>query len=57
MNLIDLVLEQLQKDIANEDLTAIEELLTHVPYNILENFLSENSAYNRIVREARKETK
>jgi hypothetical protein len=57
MNLIDLVLEQLQKDIANEDLTAIEELLTHVPYDILKNFLSENSAYNRIVRKARKETK
>jgi hypothetical protein len=39
--LIDQVLEQIQKDIAAEDLTAIEELLEHVPLNILIAYLSE----------------
>jgi hypothetical protein len=57
MNLIDRVLEQIQKDIEDGDLTAIEELLTYVPYTYLTNYLPENSPYQRIMREARKETK
>ena len=40
--IIDQVLEQIQKDIAAEDLTAIEELLEHVPLNILIAYLSED---------------
>ena len=39
--LIDQALEQVKKDVADEDLTAIEELLKHVPINILIAFLSE----------------
>jgi len=39
--LIDQVLEQIQKDVAAEDLTAIEELLNYVPINILVAYLSE----------------
>ena len=39
--LIDQVLEQIQKDVAAEDLTAIEELLNYVPINILIGYLPE----------------
>ena len=39
--LIDQVLEQIQKDVAAEDLTAIAELLNYVPINILIGYLPE----------------
>ena len=39
--LIDQVLEQIQKDIAAEDLTAIEELLNYVSIDALVAYLSE----------------
>jgi len=40
-NLIDQVLQQMQEDIANGDLTAIEEMLTYVPYAHLIGYLPE----------------
>lgn len=40
-NLIDLVLEQISKDIESGDLTAIEELLKAVPEENLKGYLSE----------------
>ena len=39
--LIDAVIEQIQQDVKNQDFTAIEELLSHVPENNLKSFLSE----------------
>jgi hypothetical protein len=39
--LIDQVLEQIQQDVMEGDLTAIEELLTHVPIGILIGYLPE----------------
>jgi hypothetical protein len=39
--LIDAVIEQMKLDIQSEDWTAIEELLTHVPEQFLQGFLSE----------------
>lgn len=42
--LIDSVLDQIQQDIANGDLTAIEEMLQHLPVKILQGFLPENIA-------------
>lgn len=39
--LIDSVLDQIQQDIANGDLTAIEEMLQHLPVEILQAFLPE----------------
>jgi len=39
--LIDQVIEQIKKDIANEDMTAIEEMLTHVGLDILIGYLPE----------------
>jgi hypothetical protein len=48
MTLIDRVLKQIEQDVANQDFTAIEELLQYVPDNILEGFLSEtNQEKNR----------
>ena len=41
--LIDLVLEQIKKDLANHDLTALEEMLQKVDVHILKSFLSEVS--------------
>lgn len=38
---IDSVLDQIQQDIANRDLTAIEEMLQHLPIEILQAFLPE----------------
>jgi len=42
MNLIDRVLKQIETDVYNEDLTALEELLAHVPEEILAGYLSED---------------
>lgn len=39
--LIDRVLAQVQKDIDNGDLTALEELLQYVPIDVLQGYLSE----------------
>ena len=39
--LLDQVIEQIQKDIASGDLTAIEELLKVVPEENLRGFLSQ----------------
>ena len=39
--LLDRVIEQMQQDLADEDLTAIEELLTHVPLVYLIGYLPE----------------
>ena len=36
MTLIDRVLKQIEQDVANQDFTALEELLQYVPENILE---------------------
>lgn len=41
MTLIDRVIKQIEQDVANQDFTAIEELLQFVPQNILEGFISE----------------
>ena len=41
MELIDRVLKQIEQDVANQDFTAIEELLQFVPEHILEGFISE----------------
>ena len=41
MTLIDRVLKQVEQDVANQDFTALEELLQYVPENILEGFISE----------------
>jgi hypothetical protein len=41
-DLVDLVMEQIRIDIENGDLTALEELLGHVPEDILKGFLSED---------------
>jgi len=42
-DLIDRVLDQIENDIKERDFTAIEELLGHVPKDILEGFLSEET--------------
>ena len=42
--LIDQVLEQIQKDVLDGDLTAIEELLSCVPYSQLCGYLPEQKA-------------
>jgi hypothetical protein len=42
-DLVDLVMEQIRIDIETGDLTALEELLGHVPKDLLEGFLSENT--------------
>jgi hypothetical protein len=39
--LVDAVIKQIQQDVRNQDFTAIEELLSHVPENNLKSFLSE----------------
>ena len=39
--LIDKVLEQIQIDILNEDLTAIAELLSRLPEDVLKGYLPE----------------
>ena len=39
--LIDLAIEQIQQDVANQDFTAIEGLLTRVSEQDLKGFLSE----------------
>ena len=41
--LIDAALEQIETDIANGDLTAIEELLKSVPVEVLYGFLTEGA--------------
>jgi hypothetical protein len=38
--LVDAVIEQIQIDVQNEDMTALAELLTHVPEEYLIGFLS-----------------
>jgi hypothetical protein len=40
-DLVDLVMEQIRIDIETGDLTALEELLGHVPEDILQGYLSE----------------
>ena len=40
-NLIDQVLEQIKTDIASEDMTAIAEMLAHLPEDILQAYLPE----------------
>jgi len=42
MTLIDQVLNQIEQDVANEDLTAIEELLQHLDPKLLKGYLSED---------------
>jgi hypothetical protein len=42
MTLVDRVLKQIEQDVANQDFTAIEELLQFVPEHILEGFISES---------------
>jgi hypothetical protein len=42
-DLVDLVMEQIRIDIETGDLTALEELLGHVPEDILKGFLSEET--------------
>ena len=39
--IIDYVIEQIKKDVASGDLTAIEELLKFVPIKILKSYLPE----------------
>lgn len=39
--LINAVLDQIQADVANGDLTAIEELIRNLPVDILQGFLPE----------------
>ena len=39
--LLDAVLDQILLDVANDDLTAIEGMLRHVPVNILQGYLPE----------------
>jgi hypothetical protein len=41
---IDSVLDQIQQDVANGYLTAIQEMLQHLPVEILQAFLPENIA-------------
>jgi hypothetical protein len=41
MTLIDRVLKQIEQDVANQDFTALEEILQYVPERILEGFISE----------------
>ena len=38
-DLIDKVLQQMQRDFDAQDITAIEEVLTHVPKKYLEGYL------------------
>lgn len=40
--LIDAAIEQIQIDVRNEDMTAIEELLRSVPEDALQAFLSDS---------------
>ncbi len=39
--LVDRVVEQIRKDLANEDVTAIYELLAYLPEKVLEAYLPE----------------
>ena len=39
--LIDAVLEQIKADVENGDLTAIEEMISNLPADVLMNFLPE----------------
>ncbi len=39
--LIDRVIEQIRKDLDSEDVTAIYELLAHLPEKVLEAYLPE----------------
>jgi len=43
LQLIELVLQQIISDVQNGDVTAIAELLEHVPVDMLEGFLSEDA--------------
>lgn len=38
---LDAVLDQIQLDVANGDMTAIEEMLQHLPLEILQGYLPE----------------
>ena len=40
-NLIDKVLQQMQRDFDDQDITAVEELLSFVPIRYLEGYLPE----------------
>jgi hypothetical protein len=42
MTLIDRVLKQIEQDVANQDFTALEEMLQYVPEAIQEGFCSES---------------
>lgn len=44
-NLVELVIEQIKEDVENQDFTAIESLLFHVPKDILIGYLPEGT-YN-----------
>ena len=44
-SLIDKVLEQIEQDVSTGDVTAIEELIKHIPVKNLEGFLSYESFY------------
>ena len=46
VSLLDLVLSQIVADVRNKDMTAIEELLKHIPKDKLQNFLSETTEEN-----------
>ncbi len=41
-NLIEKALERIKKDVKDNDLTAIEELLEHVSINNIKGYLAEN---------------
>jgi hypothetical protein len=41
--LIDAVLEQIKVDVEQGDLTAIEEMIRHLPADVLMNFLPEEN--------------
>lgn len=47
MTLIDAVIEQILLDVQTNDLTAIAELLTHVPEEYLQGFLSDQWAWHK----------
>ena len=44
--LVDLVIEQIMEDVRNYDMTAIEELLSHINDEFLVSYLSEEKAHD-----------
>jgi len=46
MNLVDKALQQAKWDMRSEDFTALEELFSLIPKELLEGYLSENTEDN-----------